>query len=55
MTLVVLGASLLLCAVDATVLHVAIPAVSEDLRPGQVQLLWIVDSYPLVCASLLIL
>ncbi|MEW2110782.1 MFS transporter [Streptomyces albidoflavus] len=55
MILVVLCASLLLVAVDATVLHVAIPAVSEDLRPGQVQLLWIVDSYPLVCASLLIL
>ncbi|NGO68182.1 MFS transporter [Streptomyces boncukensis] len=53
--LVVLCASLLLVAVDATVLHVAVPAVSEDLRPGSVQLLWIVDAYPLVCASLLIL
>ncbi|MGI5337113.1 MFS transporter [Streptomyces sp. CA-181903] len=53
--LVVLCASLLLVAVDATVLHVAVPAVSEDLRPGPIQLLWIVDVYPLVCASLLIL
>jgi DHA2 family multidrug resistance protein-like MFS transporter len=53
--LVVLCASLLLVAVDATVLHVAVPAVSEDLRPGPTQLLWIVDAYPLVCASLLIL
>ena len=53
--LVVLCTSLLLVAIDATVLHVAVPAVSEDLRPSSVQLLWIVDTYPLVCASLLIL
>lgn len=53
--LVVLCVSLLLVAVDATVLHVAVPAVTEDLRPGGVELLWIVDAYPLVCASLLIL
>ncbi|GHB53504.1 MFS transporter [Streptomyces viridiviolaceus] len=53
--LVVLCVSLLLVAVDATVLHVAVPAVTEDLRPGSIELLWIVDVYPLVCASLLIL
>ncbi|QKW49175.1 MFS transporter [Streptomyces buecherae] len=55
LVLVVLCVSLLLVAVDATVLHVAVPAVSEDLRPGSMELLWIVDVYPLVCASLLIL
>ncbi|MDQ1044239.1 MFS transporter [Streptomyces sp. V4I2] len=53
--LVVLCASLLLVALDATVLHVAVPAVTEDLKPGAIELLWIVDVYPLVCASLLIL
>ncbi|MFD9002932.1 MFS transporter [Streptomyces sp. NPDC059582] len=53
--LVVLCVSLLLVAVDATVLHVAVPAVTEDLRPSGMELLWIVDTYPLVCASLLIL
>ncbi|MGW0415622.1 MFS transporter [Streptomyces collinus] len=53
--LVVLCVSLLLVALDATVLHVAVPAVTEDLRPGAMELLWIVDVYPLVCASLLIL
>ncbi|GKQ36285.1 MFS transporter [Streptomyces sp. A012304] len=53
--LLVLCVSLLLVAVDATVLHVAVPAVTEDLRPGAIELLWIVDTYPLVCASLLIL
>ncbi|MGW0964077.1 MFS transporter [Streptomyces gelaticus] len=53
--LVVLCLSLLLVALDSTVLHVAVPAVTEDLRPSAVGLLWIVDAYPLVCASLLIL
>ncbi|MFD7403036.1 MFS transporter [Streptomyces sp. NPDC059866] len=53
--LVVLCTSLLLVAVDATVLHVAVPAVTEDLKPSAIELLWIVDTYPLVCASLLIL
>ncbi len=55
LVLVVLCASLLLVAVDATVLHVAVPAVTEDLGPSAIELLWIVDAYPLVCASLLIL
>ncbi|WP_326695126.1 MFS transporter [Streptomyces sp. NBC_01766] len=53
--LVVLCVSLLLVALDATVLHVAVPSLTEDMRPGAVQLLWIVDAYPLVCAALLIL
>ncbi|WP_351233001.1 MFS transporter [Streptomyces sp. NPDC002133] len=53
--LLALCVSLLLVALDATVLHVAVPAVTEDLRPTGVELLWIVDAYPLVCASLLIL
>ncbi|MGW2931637.1 MFS transporter [Streptomyces sp. NPDC055722] len=53
--LFVLCVSLLLVAVDATVLHVAMPAVTEDLKPSAIELLWIVDTYPLVCASLLIL
>ncbi|MET7776412.1 MFS transporter [Streptomyces mirabilis] len=53
--LVVLCVSLLLVALDATVLHVAVPAVTEDLKPGAIELLWIVDVYPLVCAALLIL
>ncbi|MFJ2744085.1 MFS transporter [Streptomyces sp. NPDC087440] len=53
--LVVLLLSLILVALDSTILHIAVPSVTEDLRPGSVQLLWIVDSYPLVCASLLIL
>ncbi|MFE6772029.1 MFS transporter [Streptomyces fimicarius] len=53
--LVVLCLSLLVVALDATVLHVAVPSLTEDLRPSGTALLWIVDAYPLVCASLLIL
>jgi MFS transporter, DHA2 family, multidrug resistance protein len=53
--LLVLCISLLFVALDATVLHVAIPSLTEELRPGAVQLLWIVDAYPLAAASLLIL
>ncbi|MFE2170085.1 MFS transporter [Streptomyces sp. NPDC059447] len=53
--LAVLCVSLVLVALDATILHVAVPSVTEDLRPGPQELLWIVDAYPLVCAALLIL
>ncbi|MFB7834185.1 MFS transporter [Streptomyces sp. NPDC056056] len=53
--LVVLCVSLLVVALDATILHVAIPSLTEDLRPSSTSLLWIVDAYPLICASLLIL
>lgn len=52
--LLVLCVSLLFVALDSTVLHVAVPALTEDLRPGAVQLLWIVDAYPLAAAALLI-
>ncbi|MFJ2823771.1 MFS transporter [Streptomyces toxytricini] len=55
LVLAVLCVSLVLVALDATILHVAVPAVTEDLRPGPIELLWIVDAYPLVCAALLIL
>ncbi|MFD7923900.1 MFS transporter [Streptomyces sp. NPDC059740] len=53
--LIVLCVSLLFVALDTTILYVAVPKVTEDLRPGAVELLWIVDVYPLVAASLLIL
>ncbi|MEU8464450.1 MFS transporter [Streptomyces sp. NPDC029003] len=55
LVLAVLCVSLVLVALDATILHVAVPSVTADLRPGAVELLWIVDAYPLVCAALLIL
>ncbi|MEV1022712.1 MFS transporter [Streptomyces sp. NPDC050264] len=53
--LVVLCTSLLLVALDSTILYVALPSVTEELRPTSIELLWIGDAYPLICASLLIL
>jgi DHA2 family multidrug resistance protein-like MFS transporter len=41
-------------AMDLTVLNLALPALTEDLRPGSAQLLWIVDIYGFVVAGLLI-
>ena len=44
----------LLVAIDNTVLSFALPAMSVDLRPSGVQLMWIVDVYSLMLAGLLI-
>ncbi|MFC4061110.1 MFS transporter, partial [Planomonospora corallina] len=52
--LVLLCLSLLLIAVDATVLHIAVPALTAALDPSSVQLLWIIDVYSLVVAPLLL-
>ena len=52
--LAVLCASLLVVVIDVTVLHVAAPAISADLDPTAIQLLWIIDVYPLVAAPLLL-
>ncbi|GGK99831.1 MFS transporter [Sphaerisporangium melleum] len=46
--------SLLLIAVDATVLHIAVPALTAALEPSAVELLWIIDIYSLVVAPLLL-
>ena len=52
--LVLLCLSLLLITVDATVLHITVPALTAALEPSAVQLLWIIDVYSLVVAPLLI-
>lgn len=52
--LAVLTASLLVVVMDMTILNVALPDLSADLRPGAVAQLWIVDSYALVLAGLLV-
>jgi DHA2 family multidrug resistance protein-like MFS transporter len=41
-------------AMDLTVLNLAIPRISEELRPSSVQLLWIIDIYGFLVAGLLI-
>ena len=52
--LAVICASLMVVVIDVTVLHVAAPAISADLDPTALQLLWIIDVYPLIAAPLLI-
>lgn len=54
LTLAVLAFSLLVVALDLTVLNVAIPTLSTELEPSSVQLLWIVDIYSLMVAGFLI-
>ncbi|AQZ60585.1 Antiseptic resistance protein [[Actinomadura] parvosata subsp. kistnae] len=52
--LAVLSASVLLVVMDMTVLNVALPAISADLRPESIELLWMVDAYALVLSGLLV-
>jgi MFS family permease len=54
-TLVVLALSLVVISLDNTVLNVALPTISEDLGASSSQLQWIVDSYTLVFAGLLLM
>jgi MFS transporter, DHA2 family, multidrug resistance protein len=52
--LAVLAASLLVVVMDMTILNVALPDLTADLRPSAVTQLWIVDAYALVLAGLLV-
>ncbi|MEI5521698.1 MFS transporter [Streptomyces brasiliscabiei] len=54
LALAVLVLAVLLVAVDATVLGLATPYISEDLQPSGTQLLWIGDVYSFVIAGLLV-
>ncbi|MFB8354116.1 MFS transporter [Streptomyces niveus] len=54
LALSVLVLAVLLVAVDATVLGLATPFLSEDLEPSGTQLLWIGDIYSFVIAGLLV-
>lgn len=44
----------LLVAVDNTALTFALPAIAHDLHASGIELLWIIDTYPLVLAGLLV-
>ena len=41
-------------AIDATVLHIAVPTLSQELKASTSQLLWIMDIYPLLMAGLIL-
>src|ERR687894_1870032 len=53
-TLLILSASLLVISLDNTILNVALPTIERDLEASSGQLQWIVDSYTLVFAGLLL-
>nr|MBA2254759.1 MFS transporter [Chloroflexota bacterium] len=50
----VLAIACLLYAMDLTVLHLAVPAISSQLQPSSAQLLWIIDIYGFMVAGFLI-
>ncbi len=50
----VLALACLLYVMDLTVLHLAVPSISEDLQPTSAQLLWIIDIYGFMVAGFLI-
>lgn len=52
--LAVLAFPCLLLAMDFTVLHLAVPALTRELAPSSTQLLWIVDIYGFLIAGSLI-
>src|SRR5206468_6314907 len=52
--LAVIALPCLLYSMDLTVLNLAVPKLSADLRPSSAQLLWIVDIYGFVLAGFLI-
>src|SRR6266700_5461498 len=52
--LAVLALACLLYAMDLTVLHLAVPSLSAQLRPSSVQLLWITDIYGFMVAGFLV-
>ncbi|HET7081029.1 MAG TPA: MFS transporter, partial [Chloroflexia bacterium] len=52
--LAVLTLACLLYSMDLTVLHLAVPRLSEDLKPSTTQLLWIIDIYGFLVAGSLV-
>ncbi|MGX2992831.1 MFS transporter [Streptomyces sp. JNUCC 64] len=54
LVLAILSGSLLLIAMDTTILNVAFPSLVADLRPGAVEQLWIIDAYALALSGLLV-
>jgi len=53
--LAVIALPCLVYAMDLTVLNVALPSLSAELKPTSTQLLWIVDIYGFLAAGMLII
>ena len=54
LTLIVLNLSLMVIGVDNTILNVALPTLVRDIHASTSDLQWLVDSYVLVFAGLLL-
>jgi DHA2 family multidrug resistance protein-like MFS transporter len=54
LVLAVVSIALLLVAIDMTVLYIALPTLTHELRASTSEKLWIVNMYPLVVAGLLL-
>lgn len=52
--LAVIALACILYSMDLTVLHLAIPQISRDLKPSSAELLWMIDIYGFVVAGSLI-
>jgi len=52
--LAVLALACVLYVMDLTVLHLAVPSISEHLKPSSSQLLWIIDIYGYMVAGFLV-
>jgi DHA2 family multidrug resistance protein-like MFS transporter len=52
--LAVLALPTLLLSLDMSVLHLAVPHLTEDLRPSSTELLWIIDIYGFLIAGFLV-
>ncbi|MFC0861348.1 DHA2 family efflux MFS transporter permease subunit [Sphaerimonospora cavernae] len=53
-TLVIACLAMLMLSLDLTVLHLAVPKLTEALTPSATQMLWIVDIYGFALAALLV-
>lgn len=52
--MIFIGISLIVITIDGTILNVALPSISRSLSAGASELQWIVDSYILIFASLIL-
>ncbi|KPC95625.1 hypothetical protein ADL27_08095, partial [Streptomyces sp. NRRL F-6602] len=52
--LAVLALPTLLLSIDVSVLHLAVPHISEALNPSASQMLWIIDIYGFLIAGFLV-
>src|SRR5688572_28009999 len=55
LALAIIGVTVLMVILDATIVNIAMPAVADDLEIGSANLQWIVTAYTLTFGGLLLL